>query len=177
MNTRALPAVAAVATAMVFATGCGPTNADGQETTTMSTEQVEEALHKKPPFEAAQTEYKTAVADMANQIAALSPGLKWSISDDSWLACDGDYIKTDAKHVYLMAGFDGPIPDAVWPNAVQIVKNGAGKLGATQVGTVKDEPGNHDMFIAGPDGIEFRFGTNIKSSLTARSDCRLPSAK
>lgn len=156
-----------------LAGGCGdPTNADEQDMT-VSASQLEDQLRQKPPFEVAQTEYRDAVQGMANQIAALTPGNTWSFSSKSWLACSGDYINTDAKHVYVMAGFTGPIPDAVWPQAVRIVKDGAAKFGATDLGTFKDEPGNHDIYLAGPDGVEFRLGTQVAASLTAKSDCRL----
>ena len=139
----------------------------------MSADQLEDRLRQKPPFDTAQTQYQAAVQDMADRIAALAPGDTWSLSPKRWLACSGDYIDTDARHVYFMAGFTGPIPDAVWPRAVQIVMDGAAKFGATDLGTFKDEPGNHDIYLAGPDGIEFRLGTQVAASLTAKSDCRL----
>jgi hypothetical protein len=154
-------------------TGCGPTNAEDKGTT-MSAEQIEESLRQKPSFEAAQAEYRSAVETMANQIAGLTPGTTWTFSDQTpWLSCGGDYIDTDAKHAYVSAGFEQAIPEAAWPQAVQIVKDGAAKFGATNLATFKDEPGNHDIAISGSDGVEFKLGTKVKASLTAQSDCRL----
>lgn len=75
-----------------------------------------------------------------------------------------------------MAIFSGPIPDAVWPLALQIVKDGAATQGASEFGTLKDNPGDHDVYIAGPDGAEFRLGTQNASTLAAKSDCRLSQA-
>lgn len=113
---------------------------------------------------------------MADRIAALTPGTTWSIETKTWVGCDGDYANTGAKQAYLMAVFSGPIPDSVWPQALQIVKDGAGQRGAQDVGTVKDSPGNHDVSISGPDGVVFQLGTQKASTLTARSDCRLSQA-
>jgi hypothetical protein len=85
----------------------------------------------------------------------------------------GEYAQTKANQAYIMAVFSGPIPDAVWPKALQIVKDGAFQKGATEFGTFKDNPGDHDIYFAGPDGVEFRLGTQKASTLTAKSDCRL----
>lgn len=154
-------------------TGCGPINADDKGTT-MSAEQIEASLRQKPSFEAAQAEYRAAVETMASHIAGLTSGTTWTFSGQTpWLSCGGDYIDTEAKHAYFSAEFDQPIPDAVWPQAVQIVKDGAAKFGATNLATFKDESGNHDIAISGSDGVEFKLGTKVKASLTAQSDCRL----
>jgi hypothetical protein len=169
--------VAGVATLVAgLIISCRLTDTEERGDATVSTDktaQIEEQLKQKPPFETALADYRNAVQDMANHIAALTPGNTWTFGDDTWLACGGDYITTNARHVYLMAGFTGPVPDTAWPQALQIVKDGAARFGATEFLTFHDEPNNHDISIAGPDGVEFRFGTQVASSLTAQSDCRL----
>ena len=130
-------------------------------------------LHTKPPLEAAQAEYAAAVEQMAERIVALIPGLTWKMEQNTWDGCGGKYVDTNAKNAYLMATFSGPIPDSVWPQSLQIVKDIAGQKDAHEFGTFKDQPGDHDVYIAGPDGIEFRFGTQKAAVLTAKSDCRL----
>jgi hypothetical protein len=155
---------------------CGPsTSTGGAETsvTTADPAKLEQKLQSKPSLEAAQAEYQAAVQDMAKSIAALTPGTTWNIEENTWVGCGGEYAKTKAKQAYLMAVFSGPISDALWPQALQIVKDGAAQKGATEVGTFKDNPGDHDIYIAGPDGVEFRLGTQKASTLTAKSDCRL----
>lgn len=140
----------------------------------MAVEDLEAALRQKPSFEAAQAEYRAAVETMATRIAELTPGTSWAFSEQTpWLACGGDYIDTDAKRAYFSADFQQSIPDAVWPQAMQIVTDGAATFGATTLSTFKDEPGHHDIAIAGDDGVEFKLGTKKKASLTAQSDCRL----
>jgi len=46
-------------------------------------------------------------------------------------------------------------------------------LGATYYDAFHDNPGFHSVYLAGLDGMEFRFGTQVPSSLTAKSDCRI----
>jgi hypothetical protein len=155
---------------------CGAsTSTGGTETsvTTADPAQLEQKLQSKPSLEAAQTDYQAAVQNMAVGIAALTPGTTWNVEQNTWVGCGGEYAQTKAKQAYIMAVFSGPIPDAVWPKALQIVKDGAFQKGATEFGTFKDNPGDHDIYFAGPDGVEFRLGTQKASTLTAKSDCRL----
>jgi ABC-type glycerol-3-phosphate transport system substrate-binding protein len=156
--------------------GCGGSTSTGGESTSVSesdSAQLEQELQSKPSLEAAQAEYQAAVQNMADSIAALTPGTTFNIEQNTWVGCGGEYATTNAKQAYLMAVFSGPIPDAVWPQALQIVKDGAAQLGASELGTFKDNPGDHDVYIAGSDGVEFRLGTQKASTLTAKSDCRL----
>lgn len=141
--------------------------------TTADPAQLEQKLQSKPSLEAAQTEYQAAVQNMAASIAALTPGTTWNVEQNTWVGCGGEYANTKAKQAYIMAVFSGPIPDNVWPQALQIVKDGAAQKGATEFGTFKDNPADRDIYLAGPDGVEFRLGTQKASTLTAKSDCRL----
>jgi Lipoprotein confined to pathogenic Mycobacterium len=166
-----------ICTASVAA--CGSSTSTGGTDTSVTTAdpaQLEQKLQSKPPLEAAQTEYQAAVQNMATSIAALTPGTTWNIEQNTWVGCGGEYAQTKAKQAYVMAVFSGPIPDTVWPQALQIVKDGAAQKGASEFGTFKDNPGDHDVYIAGPDGVEFRLGTQKASTLTAKSDCRLSQA-
>jgi hypothetical protein len=159
--------------------GCGTGDVTGETRTRMSPEQVtevEKELRAKPSLEAAQAEYKAAVTTMVDGIAALIPGTTWQFAQDTWTACSGTYGAAKAKQAYVLAAFSGAIPDAVWPKALQITKDGATPFGATEYGTFKDQPGDHDIYLAGPDGVEFRLGTKGTSTLTGQSDCRLSEA-
>ena len=166
-----------ICTASVAA--CGPSTSTGGTDTSVTTAdpaQLEQKLQSKPSLEAAQTEYQAVVQNMATSIAALTPGTTWNVEQNTWVGCGGEYAQTKAKQAYIMAVFSGPIPDTVWPQALQIVKDGAAQKGATEFGTFKDNPGDHDIYFAGPDGVEFRLGTQKASTLTAKSDCRLSQA-
>ncbi|WP_204080492.1 LppA family lipoprotein [Mycobacterium riyadhense] len=160
----------------VVAVGCASFKDRGGSMGPLSPEKIaelENGLRSKPPLEAAQAQYRAAVTEMADAIKALVPGLTWSMDIDSWRGCGGAYEWTRAKVAYFMAGFSGPIPDEKWSQAVQIVKNRAKQFGATGYGVMKDKPGDHDVYIFGSDGVEFKLGSQVASSLTARSDCRI----
>ncbi|CAA0132178.1 Uncharacterised protein [Mycolicibacterium vanbaalenii] len=54
--------------------------------------------------------------------------------------------------MYLYVVFNGPVPDESWPQALDVVQRGAAQLGATDITTLVDRPGDHDVVIGGPDG-------------------------
>jgi len=151
--------------------GCGTSDVTGGTSTSMNPDQVtevEKELRTKPSLEAAQAEYKAAVTTMADGIAALIPGTTWQFAQDTWTGCSGTYGAAKAKQAYVLAAFSGPIPDALWPKALQIAKDGAAPFGATEYGTFKDQPGDHDIYLAGADGVEFRLlGTRDSRHSTA----------
>jgi hypothetical protein len=170
------PTVWVLALVFVVAAGCHTAQRQHGQEGPVRPEKVaalEKGLRSKPPLEAAQAQYRAAVTTMADAIAALVPGLTWRLETDSWNHCGGEYAWSNAKMAYLMAGFSGPIPDDTWPQAVQIVQDGAKQFGATNIGVRKDKPGDHDVNVSGHGGVEFKLGTQVSSSLTAQSDCRL----
>ena len=75
--------------------------------------------------------------------------------------------------MYLYVVFNGPVPDESWPQALDVVQRGAAQLGATDITTLVDRPGDHDVVIGGPDGGTVEFGTKAAAVLSAKSDFRL----
>ncbi|MEH3138797.1 MAG: LppA family lipoprotein [Mycobacterium kyogaense] len=144
--------------------------------TTTNREQLEMQLRAKPSLEAAQAQYQSQVESMSAKVASLVPGLTWQIEKNTWIGCGGDYANTPAKQAYVMAVFSGPIPDSIWPQTLKIVRDSVAQQGVREFGTFQDAPGNHDVYIAGADGVEFRLATQKAATLTAKSDCRLSEA-
>lgn len=170
--------LAVVVLSMAALTGCGTTSGDNGGTAMTGTESSdpEATLRTRPSFEEAQRQYRAAVQDWATQIASKSPGLTWRVKEDSWGGCTGDYANTPGVHAYIYVVFDGPIPDGVWPSALDVVQRGAAQLGATDVTTAVDRPGDHDVIFSGSDGVAVEFGTKVAGVLSAKSDCRLRQA-
>ena len=135
--------------------------------------ELENQLRAKPSFEAAHDEYASAMKQMADQIVALVPGMTWRVQEDTWGGCSGELVWTRGVHVYYFVVFDRPTPDDVWPRAVDIVKAGAARLGATNVQTSVDKPGSKDLGLTGPDGVAFEFGTAAQTVFSGTSDCRM----
>jgi Lipoprotein confined to pathogenic Mycobacterium len=164
---------------LVITTGCGSGSDSHQKDDGMSTSQSSDpaaGLRTKPSFEAAQQEYRNAMQDMATRVAALVPGLTWQTKEDSWRGCGGQYAQTAGVQVYVYIVFAGSVPEDKWTPALEIVKDGAARLGATNITTLVDKPGDRDVMFGGADGIEIEFGTKANTILSAKSDCRLRQA-
>ena len=133
----------------------------------------EAELRTRPSFEEAREQYRAAIEGWAAQIASMSPGLTWHVKEDSWGGCSGDYADTAGVHTYAYVVFSGPISDEIWPSALDVVRHGAAHLGATNVATPVDRPGDRHVVFTGTDGVTVEFGTKSAGVLSARSDCRL----
>ncbi|CDQ43971.1 LppA family lipoprotein [Mycolicibacterium neoaurum] len=170
-------ALAVVVVSMAALTACGTTSGvnGGAAVTRVEGADPEAILRTSPSFEDAQRQYRAAVQDWANQIASTSPSLTWRVKEDGWGGCTGEYANTPGVHAYIYVVFDGPISDAAWPSALDVVQRGAAQLGATAVTATVDRPGDHNVIFSGNDGITVEFGTKAAGVLSAKSDCRLRS--
>jgi hypothetical protein len=139
---------------------------------------LEDELRPKGSAEDALTHYETALQQMAADVTSLSPGLTWRWNHETGaVPCQGPLMDTRGVQVtprHIV--FNGPIPDELWPQALQRVRDRADALGATEVFVYVDKPGDHDLAITGDNGAEIRFGTMVAATLSARSDCYLKGA-
>lgn len=168
--------LAAIAVVCATVVGCDSSSDGGRQLSPEEVTALENQLRAKPPFEVAQRQYRDAATQMANQIAALVPGTTWTFTQDTWMTCAGDYVRTRGKEAYFMVQFSSPIPDDKWGQAVEIVKNATTQFGATDFGVMKDKPTDHDVYFSGPNGVEFKLGTQKAAVLTAKADCRISQA-
>lgn len=160
--------VVALSVAALSACGSTPGGDDGAEFG-----ELEAQLRARPSYETARQQYRAAIEGWAAQIASMAPGLTWLVKEDSWGGCRGDYADTAGVHTYVYVVFSGPIPDGVWPSALDVVRHGAAQLGAIDVTTAVDRPRDHDVVFSGSDGVSVEFGTKAAGVLSATSDCRL----
>ncbi len=173
---RVIAGVLGLVVVCMSVSGCGTTDSGGAGNPgPQRVAELENGLRSKPSLEAAQADYATAMNQMADSIVALVPGMKWTVDENSWDHCGGEYVWTRAVRAFERIVFDRAIPDDVWPQALQIVKDGAARLGATTVEVFLDRPGNKDLAISG-SGAQFHFGTAAQTILTATSDCRMRAA-
>ncbi|KAA0115981.1 hypothetical protein CIW51_15555 [Mycolicibacterium sp. P9-22] len=172
-GVRGILAVVVLLAAALTACGTTSGNNGGAAMTSTESSDPEATLRTRPSFEEAQQQYRAAAQDWATQISSMAPGLTWSVKEDSWGGCSGDYANTPGVHVYIYIVFNGPIPDNAWPGALDVVQRGAAQLGASEVTTPVDRPGDHDVIFSGKDGVAVEFGTKVAGVLSAKSDCRL----
>ena len=170
---RVIAGVLGLVVVCMSVSGCGATNSGAPGNPgPQRVAELENGLRSKPSFEAAQADYVAAMNQMADKIAVLVPGMKWTVDENSWEHCGGDYVWTRAVRVFERIVFDRALPDDVWPQALEIVKAGTTRFGATSVEVFVDRPGNKDLAISG-SGAQFHFGTAAQTILTATSDCRM----
>lgn len=114
----------------------------------------------------------------ADDISKLVPGLTWRWNRESkQLDCDGEFAETGGVRVITRnLVSSGPIPDDAWPAALQVLRDHAAKLGATQQHVYADKPGHHDIAIYGDSGIELHLSTRGQAVINATSDCYLKQA-
>lgn len=146
--------------------------------TPMQPEQVtalNDELRRRDSAEDALSRYEKALAQTADQIATLATGLNWRWNRDSTtISCGGDFKGTDGVQVLTRhVLFDGPIPDDVWRQALDVVRESAAALGAGNLTVLKDRPGHHSVELTSGAGVQVRFATQVAASLSARSDCHL----
>lgn len=136
---------------------------------------LENDLRAKGSSEDALARYETALQRMADDVTALVPGLTWHWNREAGsVSCSGPLMETRGVQVLTRhIVFDGPIPDDVWPQALQRVRDRAAELGAHEVFVYVDKPGDHDVAIHGDNDVEVQFGTRVAGVLSARSDCYL----
>ena len=180
MTPRTIAVLTTVALCVATVTGCGSRSTAKEDPVTTSNSPTpsaakdpEAVLRERPSFEAAQQQYTAAVTDAANQIVALVPGLTWTIEENSWRGCGGDFLHTKGVQAYILATFSGPTPDPMWQRALGMVKAAATQLGAASAQTMVDRPANHEVVFSKPDGVEVTFGTAKATVLSAKSECRL----
>ena len=139
------------------------------------TASLKDELRAKGSAEDALARYEQQIARTADQITQLVPGLSWQWNSTSTtITCGGELRDTGGVQVLTRhAYFDGPIPDSTWASALNLVRDTASTLGATDMSVFTDRPGEHDVEIVGENGAQVRFGTRIGSTLSARSDCYL----
>lgn len=139
---------------------------------------LENELRSKGSAEDALARYETTLQQTADGVASLVPGLTWHWNRESTtVSCPEPLMQTRGVQVLTRhIVFDGPIPDDVWPQALQRVRDSAAELGAHEVYNYVDKPGHHDVAVFANDGAEVRFGTRVAASLSARSDCYLKQA-
>jgi len=175
---RWLAACVVVVAAMML-TGCGgvlddPYKATGEADTAVAAAK----LVPLPSLEETEARVQQAVVELATYISTLVPTLQWHWSGNrSPGFCGRPYDETQGSRVYLPDYLAlGPIPDSVWPQALQRTKELAASLGATGGQGFKDQPGDHLARFYSPEGTVLSLGTAVNAIIGSNTGCRLPAA-
>ena len=187
--TRAglLRAAACTAVACTVLAGCTsttdgtPTPTGGSTTVTGNPTDPEQVLQARPDLDTALSQYRALLKAIRDQLATEHLTSGWDMfAEPAEARCTefGDVgARLDALTRTTGDWSAASITDVDWPRALAIVKKAGGTAGFTTTEVVKDQPGDHDVFIQGPYGAVLEFGTKIKTILGVRSGCHRVSAE
>jgi hypothetical protein len=170
-------AVIALIAALIVVVQLSSALAPKQEPTVTpsNTSSLEDQLRAKGPAEDALTRYEAALQATADDLSKLVPGLSWQPNRDvKFLDCNGDFAQTRGVRVITRnLVSNGPIPDETWPAALEVFRDHAAALGATQRHVYADKPGHHDIAFYADNGVELQLVARAQAVLSATSDCYL----
>ncbi|ADG96547.1 hypothetical protein Srot_0054 [Segniliparus rotundus DSM 44985] len=136
----------------------------------------EERYRDKGSVQQAAEDLEAVIARAADKIAALVPGLTWKWQyDPGNIGCPADAASDTrvTRFATRLAGFDGAIPEDVWPRAVAIVRSEAEFLGMTAQFKYQDAAKQHDLVFSSQDGGEIRIATAVEAFIRGKTPCRL----
>nr|WP_240945429.1 LppA family lipoprotein [Rhodococcus sp. HNM0569] len=160
-------------------TGCGdvtknPYAATGEQDTAAAAQRLTEL----PTLEATEAHAHRVAEELGAYITSLAPELQWERTRTrSQSSCTSPYDQTNGKEVKLQ-NFMAPglIPDHVWPQALQRARELSAELGATEVETFHDEPGNRDIRFYSKEGTALTLLSGTNTVIGMNTGCRLPEA-
>lgn len=93
--------------------------------------------------------------------------------------CEAPYEQTDGKRYFLpnRVAENVGISEQQWADLLQVAKDAAAKLGATDVQVTQDQPRNHDVWFTGPAGVFIKFSSKGNMVVSGYTGCRLPQDK
>ena len=167
---------AAVVALTLAATGCHMDN-PYQPTPTTDTAKALDELKALPSLEDTKTHVQAAMDQITATAKQVIPSINFQTLDQGTSDnCEKPYDQTDGKRIFL--------PDAVaanvsvseddWARILQVAKDAAAEIGATDVQVMHDQSGNHDVWFSGPTGIFIKIGYHGNLVVSGYTGCRLP---
>lgn len=137
-------------------------------------------LKALPSFEDTQTQVQAAVNEIASAVTTLIPAAKFEdLHGGTTDKCEKPYEQTDGKRYFLpdRVAANVAVSESDWASILQAATTSAAKLGATDIQTMHDQPGNHDVGFYGPAGLFIKVGYQGNVGISAFTGCRLPADK
>jgi outer membrane murein-binding lipoprotein Lpp len=178
MKHRPARTVGAAVIALLLLTGCTDSGSTpgGQS---MTIRNAVQELQARPDIDQAMTSYNQLIEQVKTELTktiGLQPWEKYG--EPNSCACTeygdaGTRLNADIRDT---AGWGAPgIPADRWPQALETLKRVTTAAGFTTAEVVKDQSGEHDLFLHGPNKSVLYFGTAKRTSLYITSGChRIP---
>ena len=137
-------------------------------------------LHTLPPFEATTAALESALDTISAAVTEQRPDISWvDANNEDTGSCPAPFDATDGLSSYLPNRYaqNVTLTEAQWHDFLAIAQRAANDLGATDVQTMKDEPGDHDVWFTGPAGLFLKFSYSGNLVIATYTGCRLPERK
>jgi hypothetical protein len=173
-------ALAAVIVAIAIATtGCHVSQPYPPTPSTEATKALDQ-LKSLPSLEETTTQVQAAIDEITSAASKAIPGIAWTTAGNEDTGnCEAPYEQSDGKRYFLpnRVADDVAISEQQWTELLQIAKDAAAKLGATDVQVMQDQPGKHDVWFTGPAGVFIKFSYKGNMVVSGYTGCRLPQDK
>ena len=113
----------------------------------------------------------------ANKVIA---GIVWTAATNASEGnCEAPYEQAEGRRYFLPNQVAERVSVSEDPRdeLLEVAKNAAAKLGATDVQVMQDEPGRHDVWFTGPAGVFIKFSCKGNVVVSGYTGCRLPQDK
>lgn len=158
-------------------TGCGALTSNPYEKTgPEDTAEATQHLTELPALEATEDHAQRVAEELGAFITSLAPNLQWEWVDSrSRSGCNRPYDQTEGKKVTLPNYLaEGSVPERAWQAVLQRARELAAELGATEVQTFHNEPGNRDVRFYSRESTSLTLGDRGNTVISIDTGCRLP---
>jgi hypothetical protein len=139
-----------------------------------------QVLKSLPSFEDTKTQVQAAIDEIKATASKLIPSITWETpSEGSGDTCQQPYEQTDGRGYFLPHAVANhvTVSEQQWAKILQVTKDAAAKLDATESQVFQDKPGDHDVRFYGPARLSIGIGYQHSLVVTGYTGCRLPRDK
>lgn len=134
-------------------------------------------LKALPSLEETTTQLQTAVNEITSAAGRLLPAEHFEdLHGGTTDTCEPPYEQTDGQRFFLpdRVAAHVTVSEGDWATIFPAATAAAAKLGATDIHTMHDQPGNHDVGFYGPAGLFIKLGYQGNLGISGYTGCRLP---
>lgn len=138
---------------------------------------VLEELEALPSLSETEAAVRTAMDEIVAGASRIAPQLVWATQDNAETDnCQRPYDRTDGRRSFLpnRIAQNAGLSERQWSQILDTATSSAAGIGATDVQTMQDAPGNHDVGFYGPAGLFIKVGYQGNLGISGYTGCRLP---
>jgi hypothetical protein len=113
-------------------------------------------LKSLPSFEDTKAQVQAAMAEITAGAQTLVPSItRQTFHEGSSGNCDRPYEQANGRDYFFpdQVAVRAAISEEDWAKILQMAKDSAAKIGATDIQVMKNQPGNHDVWLSGRGNI------------------------